>query len=131
MEDMERRVTESATFTTRDLDPRELRPIIERCDVAVTGRFHGMVSALDASTPPVVTGWSHKHDEVLDQFDVGEQGIAVADLSADRLVALVTDTLDNRVAMEQTIGDAHETINTSSRRNVDAIVGAAVDWELD
>jgi len=125
VEDVEHRVTGSAVFINRDLDPRELRAIIERSDVAVTGRFHAMVSALEVGTPPVVIGWSHKYGEVLDQFDVGSQGIAVADLSAERLIAMVTDTLENSVTMAETISASHDEVGASARRNIEVIVEAA------
>jgi polysaccharide pyruvyl transferase WcaK-like protein len=125
VEDIEQRVNEPAEFVNRDLDPRELRAIIERADVAVTGRFHGMVSALKVGTPPVVIGWSHKYGEVLDQFNVSEQGISVNDLSTDRLLAIVKRTLDDREAIARTIGDAYDAVCTSAGRNIEVIVEAA------
>lgn len=123
--DIESRTRGQATFINRDLDPRELRTIIDHADVAVTGRFHGMVSALEVGTPPVVIGWSHKYGEVLDQFDVGAQGIPIRELSTDRLLQIVRRTLDDRDTMAESISAAHDAVHVSARRNIDVIVEAA------
>lgn len=125
VEDIEARVTEQATFINRDLDPRELRAIIEYADVAVTGRFHAMVSALEVGTPPVVIGWSHKYGEVLDQFDVGTQGIAVRDLSADHVLQVVTNTLEDRVVIAAAIAEAHDQVHAAARHNIDMVLETA------
>ncbi len=123
--DIEDRVAASATFINRDLDPRELREIIRLADVAVTGRFHGMVSALEVGTPPVVVGWSHKYGEVLDQFNLGGQGIAVEELSTETLLAAVNATLDNHESLRQSMSSAREGVRASSRRNIEVVLAAA------
>tara|TARA_B110000259_G_scaffold175691_1_gene211104 strand:+ start:657 stop:1823 length:1167 start_codon:yes stop_codon:yes gene_type:complete len=35
------------------------------CQIAVTGRFHGMIAALALGLPAIVTAWGHKYDEAL------------------------------------------------------------------
>jgi polysaccharide pyruvyl transferase WcaK-like protein len=123
--DIEERTTAPVRFINRDLDPRELRTIIHRADVVVTGRFHGMVSALEVGTPPVVVGWSHKYGEVLDQFNLGGQGIAVEALSADHLFEAVERALHDHDNLCKALSDAHETVHASARRNIEVIVEAA------
>jgi polysaccharide pyruvyl transferase WcaK-like protein len=123
--DIERRATQPATFINRDVDPRELRTIIRRADVAVTGRFHGMVSALEVGTPPVVVGWSHKYGEVLDQFNLGGQGIAVEELSADSLLGAVNMTLAGHDTLCRAISDARDRVHASARRNIEVILETA------
>jgi len=123
--DIERRTTQPATFINRDLDPRELRTIIRHAHVAVTGRFHGMVSALEVGTPPVVVGWSHKYGEVLDQFNLGGQGIAVERLSADSLLDAVNKTLASHDTLCGAISDARESVHVSARRNIEVILKTA------
>jgi len=125
--DIQRRIRTQATFINRDLDPRELRAIIRSAHVAVTGRFHGMVSALEVGTPPVVVGWSHKYGEVLSQFNLAAQGIAVEDLSADNLIAAVDRTLADHDALRHAISDARDEVHSSARRNIDAVLAAAAE----
>jgi polysaccharide pyruvyl transferase WcaK-like protein len=125
VDDIRRRTKEQATFINRDLNPRELRGIIKHADAAVTGRFHGMVSALEVATPPVVVGWSHKYGEVLDQFHLGGQGIAVEELSAETLYAAVTRTLDNRKGLCHAIVEARERVHASARRNIEVVLATA------
>lgn len=123
--DIERRTRAPATFINRDLDPRELRTIIRHADIAVTGRFHGMVSALEVGTPPVVVGWSHKYREVLDQFNLGGQGIAVEELSSDALIAAVDKALADSQALCEAIAEARASVHRSARRTIDVVVAAA------
>lgn len=123
--DIERRTKGPATFINRDLDPRELRTIIRHADAAVTGRFHAMVSALEVGTPPVVVGWSHKYGEVLDQFHLGGQGVAVEELSAETLFAAVKRTLDDHQNLCVAIADARKGVHASARRNIEVVLATA------
>jgi coenzyme F420-reducing hydrogenase beta subunit/polysaccharide pyruvyl transferase WcaK-like protein len=75
----------------RSVAPATLRAIIGRSEVLLTSRFHAMISALATCTPMVVLGWSHKYEEVLDSFGLGEwvmghQGVS-ASVLADRTVS--------------------------------------------
>ena len=117
---------EAASFINVDLDPRSLRAIAGSADLVITGRFHGMVSSLEVGTIPVVIGWSHKYGEVLDQFGVPDQGIAVEDLTSDRLVTLVEHSLADRAVLEGHIAGALDGVNASSQVNIDVIRSVAV-----
>jgi polysaccharide pyruvyl transferase WcaK-like protein len=125
VDDIESRVTVQATFINRDLDPRELREIIRAADVAVAGRFHGMVSALEVGTPPVVVGWSHKYGEVLNQFNAAGQGLSVEELSADTLYAAVDRTLAEHDVLCRAMCDARDVVHESARRNIEVVLAAA------
>lgn len=114
----------SVRFLNRDVGPRELRVLASSADLVVTGRFHGMVSALEVGTIPVVIGWSHKYGEVLDQFDVPNQGIAVRDLSSSTLMELITRSLDEREDLEARIEGAHDRVVMSAGRNIDLVLDA-------
>lgn len=115
----------AAVFHNADLDPRELRALAARADLVITGRFHGMVSALEVGTIPVVIGWSHKYGEVLDQFGVPDQGLAVSDLATASLLDLVHHSLDRRVVLERSIAEAKNAVDASSRVNIDVVLAAA------
>lgn len=63
----------SCQWVDEDLDPRELRCLIGRCDLLVASRFHSMISALASGVPPLTFGWgAHKYLEVLEEFGVEE-----------------------------------------------------------
>ena len=70
-------------LVNEDLTPEELRVIISQCDVFVASRFHSMISALCGLVPVLVTSWSHKYREVMEEFECGEWVIGTEDLTAD------------------------------------------------
>jgi len=60
-------------------DPLELKRIIKECYGIVTGRFHGLVSALSQGIPALATGWSHKYVELLKDYDYSEGLLEISD----------------------------------------------------
>ncbi|MDY6919317.1 MAG: polysaccharide pyruvyl transferase family protein [Pseudomonadota bacterium] len=53
-------------------DPLEIKAVIGSSNLVVSSRFHGLVSALSQSVPVVATGWSHKYQELLEDYRVPE-----------------------------------------------------------
>ena len=125
VDDIERRAPGRAVYLNQDLDPRELRVIIEQADVVVTGRFHGMVSALAIGTPPIVIGWSHKYGEVLDQFGLGAQAIPVEELTADKVLTKIRDTLAESAGIKERMRQAQPAVYASAQRNIEVVVAGA------
>lgn len=70
----------ATTVIDGELHADELRLIIGSCDLLVTSRFHGMISAIAANVPPLVLGWGHKYREVLALFDMEDAGLDAAEL---------------------------------------------------
>ncbi|NPV57324.1 MAG: hypothetical protein HPY76_11730 [Anaerolineae bacterium] len=75
-----------------DINTAGLRQMIARCDLLVTSRFHGMVSALSLGVPTLVIGWSHKYAETMADFemerfasDFGDQKVSLVDLAQELL----------------------------------------------
>jgi polysaccharide pyruvyl transferase WcaK-like protein len=102
----------------------DLRALIELCDVAVTARFHAMVSALATTTPVLVIGWSHKYAEVLEPFGLEEQTMDYADLSADGLLRAFDATLLNAPRIRSAIAAALPAVRSKSEENYEAVAGA-------
>lgn len=76
---------DNCRYISEPTSPQELRYIIGQMEVNVVARFHAMVSSLAMSTPVLVTGWSHKYQEVLDMFNLKDCAFDVRELSTDQL----------------------------------------------
>jgi len=50
-------------------DPLRVKGLIAGCHAVVSSRFHGLVNALSAGVPAVATGWSHKYEHLMGEFD--------------------------------------------------------------
>jgi polysaccharide pyruvyl transferase WcaK-like protein len=104
-----------------DPTPGELREVVARCDVLLTSRFHAMVSALATTTPPVVLGWSHKYQEVLEAFDLRDAAVDYRVVTAPGLVELAERTFDELDARRKTIASRLDEVTRSALRNGDAL----------
>jgi len=51
------------------LDGQELKWLLGRAKVVVSGRYHALVSALAQGVPSVLHGWSHKYKWLAEDFD--------------------------------------------------------------
>ena len=55
-----------------------------------------MISALCGLVPVLVTSWSHKYREVMEEFECGEWVIGTEDLTAGRLAGKLGLLIENR-----------------------------------
>ncbi|OOE62358.1 polysaccharide pyruvyl transferase family protein [Salinivibrio kushneri] len=53
-------------------DPKEIKGVISTASIVISSRFHGLVSALTQGIPVIATGWSHKYQMLLDDYNVGD-----------------------------------------------------------
>jgi colanic acid/amylovoran biosynthesis protein len=84
--------TDQVSYIDFDLDTASIRSLAELCTLLITSRFHAMIAALALGVPPLVMGWSHKYEEVLEMFDCQQDAVdfsRAAELPAmvDRLMA--------------------------------------------
>jgi polysaccharide pyruvyl transferase WcaK-like protein len=82
---------------SEELSSQKLRALIANCHILVTSRFHAMVSALAVATPPLVIGWSHKYEEVLELFELQDLAMPYKDITSAKLTVKF-DELNTRAA---------------------------------
>jgi polysaccharide pyruvyl transferase WcaK-like protein len=90
------------TYIDVDVNTASIRSLAGACTLLITSRFHAMVAALALGVPPLVMGWSHKYEEVLEMF--GCEANAVDFSAAEREVpALVGRLLDDHEKVQERI----------------------------
>ena len=80
-------------------DALEAKTIIQKCEAMIGSRFHALVSALSLSVPVVGTGWSHKYQELFNDYEYG-QGLTKVDLTPDQLRLKLSIILDQESRCE-------------------------------
>lgn len=109
-----------------DFGPDELRAFCRESELVITGRFHGMVSALAVGTPPVVLGWNHKYEEVLAQFELEGQCLPISELSSVALWEVVDRAVSCSAEITAAITENLPTVVRSAWTTIDAIDGGGV-----
>lgn len=64
-----------------EMDAEEIREYISHCKYLVASRFHAMIGALEKKVPVLLIGWSHKYQEVLDMFELGQYAADFSNLN--------------------------------------------------
>ena len=104
------------------VDPHALRIILSSARVVVSGRFHAMISSLATATPVVVTGWSHKYREVLEEFGLAGCAVPYAELDGTALHDAVVAAWHDHRSIAAQIEHALPAVRERSAKNM---VGAA------
>lgn len=112
---------EGCLLITDNLPPAVLRAIVASAVVAVTSRFHAMISALATRTPVLVVGWSHKYQEVLDEFDISGCSLDFSELDRNVLVERLDDVLGRRAELIEAIERHLPAVSARSLANFTAL----------
>ncbi len=107
----------------KEMDAEEIRSYIGKCRYLVASRFHAMIGALQKKVPVLLVGWSHKYQEVLDMFRLGQYAIDFSKLSADSLLASFEEFTQNEDAIRQNLNLYYDEVMESSRDNIRHISG--------
>lgn len=100
-----------------DYEPAQLKRLFGYVSLVVSSRFHGMVSALGAGTPTVTIGWSHKYQEVLDMFGLGEFCVDWRDADVENTLAKIRQLYDALEQHRARIASALPQVRMSALRN--------------
>lgn len=68
IEDLKKEFNNSITFN--GLDAYEIKGIIGCQKLAISSRFHGVVNGLMQNVPTFCTSWSHKYNELMEDFNI-------------------------------------------------------------
>ena len=106
----------------REMDAEEVRAYIGHCQMLVASRFHAMVFALSKQVPVVLIGWSHKYEEVLQQFGLSEYAADYSRLSLPLLRQKFEEVEKNQAQIRKSIAAQLPTVQESSRQNICQVV---------
>ena len=102
----------------REMDAEEIRAYIGQCEMLVASRFHAMVFALSEQVPVLLTGWSHKYLEVMEQFGLGEYAADFSKLSLEGLIQKFEIFQNNQEQIRCSIKKHLPAVQKSSRQNI-------------
>lgn len=109
---------ENVRWYHKEMEAEEIREYIARCRVLVASRFHAMIGALNKRVPVLLIGWSHKYQEVLDMFGLGQYAIDFSQLELEKLIAGFRRFMDNEMFIRKSIDEHYDMVMESSRDNI-------------
>ena len=110
----------------KEMDAEEIRSYIGKCRYLVASRFHAMIGALQKKVPVLLVGWSHKYQEVLDMFGLGQYAIDFSELNASSLLGEFDRFVENEVPIRRNIEEHYDAVMESSRKNI-VYIGDVID----
>ena len=105
----------------KEMDAEEIRAYIGKCRVLVASRFHAMIGSLEQKVPVLLVGWSHKYQEVLDMFGLGQYAIDFSNLNKEKLVAEFENFMKEEQTIRNQIEEHYDDVIASSAKNIQYI----------
>lgn len=112
-------------FIREPLNAQQVRAVIGRADILISSRFHGMVSGLAMGVPTLVVGWSHKYQEVMDQFGLAGHALSSSDFTLERLTVEFASVVKNKKVIRKQILQELPGVIESAQKQVDEILRVA------
>jgi colanic acid/amylovoran biosynthesis protein len=79
-------------------DPLVLKAIIGQSKLVISSRYHGLINALYQSVPVIATGWSHKYEALLDEYNLGDY--MISDYDHQSVINMLTTIFDSNKSFE-------------------------------
>jgi len=111
---LEGQVKVGVSWVTYDINSAAIREIVRISDLLITSRFHAMIAALCERVPVLVVGWSHKYDEVLKLFGLGEYALDFKDADCTGLKDMAVQMVQDQQAIRNRIASKFESIRVLS-----------------
>jgi len=70
-----------------DLSIEEIYELYKKPIIVVTSRFHSMILALNSGSFPIVMGWNHKYNEIMEEFNLSQYSINLDSKLSKSLIA--------------------------------------------
>ncbi len=102
----------------KEMDAEEIRSYIGKCRYLVASRFHAMIGALQKKVPVLLVGWSHKYQEVLDMFRLGQYAIDFSKLTVESLLSSFDEFVQNEGEIRACLDTHYDEVMDSSRNNI-------------
>ncbi len=112
-----------------EMEAEEIREYISRCHYLVASRFHAMIGALEKKVPVLLIGWSHKYQEVLDMFELGQYAADFSNLDLESLQKSFETFVADEAKIRQKLEKNHNKVIESSYQNI-RLIGDVVDETL-
>ena len=102
----------------KEMDAEEIRAYIGKCRCLVASRFHAMIGALEMKVPVLLVGWSHKYQEVLDMFHLGQYAIDFSKLNLELLKEEFEKFVKDESQIRKNLETYHKEVLESSALNI-------------
>lgn len=102
----------------KEMDAEEIRAYIGKCRFLVASRFHAMIGSLEQKVPVLLIGWSHKYQEVLDMFELGQYAIDFSKLELSELEKSFDDFVSAEDDIRKKLDKNLDSVLASSRNNI-------------
>jgi len=108
----------------KEENPLRIKGILGVCEGTIGSRFHGLVSALSQGVPSLGTGWSHKYQELFDDygFSAGLLDVSCSVQELYEKLDLVIDSNSKEIIKARILRNS-ETLKIQSERMWAEVLG--------
>lgn len=110
---------ENVRWYHEEMDAELIRAYISKCRVLIASRFHAMIGALEKQVPVLLIGWSHKYQEVLDMFNLGQYAIDFSKLDIELIREEFEKFIEDEDKIRKNISDNYDDVMASAALNIE------------